>query len=69
MLPSAVWIRNVEWPMNVTAARAPSRGGGRDGATSTRVGQGVRGSRIIRGTALKGCGTGPLGLKNRRPSK
>ena len=55
--------------MNVTVARAPSRGGGRPGATSTRVGQGVRGSRIIRGTAVNGCGTGPLGLKNRRPSK
>ena len=40
--------------MNVTVARAPSRGGGKPGATSTRVGQGVRGSRIIRGTAVNG---------------
>ena len=69
MFPAAVWIRNVEWPMNVTTAVAPPRSSGRCGGSSMRAGQGVRGSRNIRGTALKGCGASPVGLKNRLPSK
>jgi len=69
MFAAAVWIKNVECPMNVTAARAAPRAAGWRTGCSIRAGQGVRGSRIIRGTALNGCGSGPDGLKNRVPSK
>jgi len=40
----------------------------RDGS-STRAGQGVRGSRSIRGAAEKGCPAVPVGVTNRLPSK
>ena len=68
-LPSAVWIRNVEWPMKVTTAGSRSRCGGLTGATSIHDGHAVRGSSIIRGTAVIGCSGWPPGLKKRRPSK
>ena len=67
--PAAVWIRNVEWPMKVTTASASSRGAGRRAGASMRAGHGVRRSISMRGTAVNGCGVGPVGLKNRCPSK
>jgi hypothetical protein len=55
--------------MNVTTARASPGGGGTCCATSIREGHGIRGSRMSFGTAVKGCGVSPPGLKNRLPSK
>jgi hypothetical protein len=55
--------------MNVTTAVAVSRAGSGFGASSTRAGHGIRRARSMRGTEVNGCMGGPVGLKNRRPSK
>jgi hypothetical protein len=55
--------------MNVTTAVAFSRSGGGFGASLTRAGHRLRRARSMRGTEVNGCIGGPVGLKNRRPSK
>jgi hypothetical protein len=62
-------MRNVEWPMNVTTTFAALVDGGSICRWSMRVGHGVRRDSNIRGTAVSGCNGGPVGLKNRWPSK
>jgi hypothetical protein len=69
MFPAAVWMRNVECPMNVRTAVESFSGSGLAGWPSTRAGHRVRGSSSSRGTLVKGWIAGPVGLKKRRPSK
>src|SRR5262249_34991497 len=69
MLPAAVWMRNVAWPTKVTTAVESASAGGCCGSSSMRFGQGVLGSRSIRGPAVTGCPAVPVGLTKRWPSK
>ena len=49
--------------------RAVTRAAAASAASSTRAGHRVRRARSKRGTEVNGCNGGPVGLKNRRPSK
>jgi hypothetical protein len=65
MFPAAVCIRKVAWPMKVTQAASSPRDGSVTVGSSIQAGQGWPRSSIIRGTAVKGRGFGPVRLWKR----